>query len=115
MRIGLLTGGGDAPGLNAAIRAVGRKALANGDTVCGVRNGWAGLVGDGDLVDMDRRSFSGILQLGGTVLGSSRVNPIKREGGRQEVLANLLKNRVDAFGVLSLNIDLHSSSSKSQN
>ena len=97
MRIGLLTGGGDAPGLNAAIRAVGRKALAAGDTILGIRNGWAGLLGDGDLFEMDRPRFSGILPLGGTVLGSSRVNPMSREGGREAVLANLQRARLDAL------------------
>jgi len=64
LRIGILTGGGDAPGLNAAIRGVGRRALAHGDTVIGVKNGWAGLIGDGDFMELDRRLFSGILQLG---------------------------------------------------
>ena len=97
MRIGLLTGGGDAPGLNAAIRAAGRKALAAGHSVWGVRNGWAGLVGEGDTYPMGRPRFSGILPLGGTVLGSSRVNPMKREGGREEVLANLERAKFDAL------------------
>ena len=90
MRIGILTGGGDAPGLNAAIRGVGRRALAHGDTVIGVKNGWAGLIGDGDFMELDRRLFSGILQLGGTVLGSSRTNPMKREGGREDVLREIV-------------------------
>ena len=97
MRIGILTGGGDAPGLNAAIRGVGRRALAHGDTVIGVKNGWAGLIGDGDFMELDRRLFSGILQLGGTVLGSSRTNPMKREGGREEVLRNLGRAELDAL------------------
>ncbi len=97
LRIGILTGGGDAPGLNAAIRGVGRRALAHGDTVIGVKNGWAGLIGDGDYMELDRRAFSGILQLGGTVLGSSRTNPMKREGGREEVLRNLGRAELDAL------------------
>jgi 6-phosphofructokinase 1 len=97
MRVGILTGGGDAPGLNAAIRAVGRSALAAGDTVVGVRNGWAGLTGVGDLVKLSRPAFSGILQLGGTILGSSRVNPMKREGGLDECLGNLRTARLDAL------------------
>jgi ATP-dependent phosphofructokinase / diphosphate-dependent phosphofructokinase len=97
MRVGVLTGGGDAPGLNAAIRAVARSALAAGDTVVGVRNGWAGLTGDGDLVEMSRSDFSGILQLGGTLLGSSRVNPMKREGGLEECLGNLRTAKLDAL------------------
>lgn len=97
MRIGVLTGGGDAPGLNAAIRAVGRCAVADSHIVYGVRNGWAGLIGDGDIVELDRRDLSSILSRGGTVLGSSRVNPMKREGGREEVLANLVTSRLDAL------------------
>ena len=97
MRIGLLTGGGDAPGLNAALRAVGRRALGDGNEIVGVRNGWAGLIDGGDMADLDRRSFSGILQLGGTVLGSSRTNPMKKEGGLDEVLGNLRRARLDAL------------------
>jgi len=97
LRIGILTGGGDAPGLNAAIRGVGRRALAHGDTVIGVKNGWAGLIGDGDFMELDRRLFSGILQLGGTMLGSSRTNPMKREGGREDVLRNLGRAELDSL------------------
>ena len=97
MRIGMLTGGGDAPGLNAAIRAVGRRALGHGHTVVGVRNGWAGLVGSGDVVEMARPNFSGILQIGGTVLGSSRVNPMKIEGGVEQCLRNMRENGMDAL------------------
>lgn len=97
MRVGMLTGGGDAAGLNAAIRAVARSALAGGDTVVGIRNGWAGLTGTGDHVEMSRSDFSGILQLGGTILGSSRVNPMKREGGLEECLRNLRGARLDAL------------------
>ncbi|MGA2282300.1 MAG: ATP-dependent 6-phosphofructokinase [Candidatus Dormibacteria bacterium] len=97
MRIGILTGGGDAPGLNAAIRGVGRRALAHGDTVIGVKNGWGGLIGDGDFMELDRHRFSGILQLGGTMLGSSRTNPMKREGGREDVLRNLGRAELDSL------------------
>ena len=97
MRIGILTGGGDAPGLNAAIRGVGRSALPGGATVLGVRNGWRGLIGEGSFFELDRRFFSGILQLGGTLLGSSRVNPMKLENGREEVLANIKRAGLDAL------------------
>ena len=96
-RIAVLTGGGDAPGLNAAIRAIGRKALAAGDTLFGVRNGWAGLVGDGDVIHLERSRLSGILQLGGTMLGSSRVNPMKLDHGVDEVLHNMERLRLDAL------------------
>jgi phosphofructokinase-like protein len=97
MRIGVLTGGGDAPGLNAAIRAVGRRGLGQGDTLIGFRNGWSGLLGDGDFVDMGRPMFSGILALGGTILGTSRENPIKREGGLDEVCKTLERTQLDAL------------------
>jgi len=97
MRIGILTGGGDAPGLNAAIRAVGRPAVGAGHTVLGIRNGWAGLIGEGDYEELNRRSLSGILQIGGTILGSSRTNPMKLEGGRERVMANIARAQLDAL------------------
>jgi len=97
MRIAVLTGGGDAPGLNAAIRAIGRRALAAGDALFGIRNGWAGLLGDGDIVALERPRLSGILQLGGTMLGSSRVNPMKVDGGIADVMRNMERLRLDAL------------------
>ncbi len=97
MRIAVLTGGGDAPGLNAAIRAIGRPALAAGHTLAGVRNGWAGLVGEGDVVSLERPRLSGILPLGGTMLGSSRVNPLKIEGGVASVMRNLERHGIEAL------------------
>jgi 6-phosphofructokinase 1 len=97
MRIGILTGGGDAPGLNAAIRAVARPALAAGDVVLGVRNGWAGMLGDGALFEMGRRDVSGILPVGGTLLGSSRTNPAKVEGGYDQVRRTVERNGLDAL------------------
>ncbi len=97
MRIGILTGGGDAPGLNAAIRAVARPAVADGHTVLGIRNGWAGLIGEGDMEEMTRRSLGGIIHIGGTILGSSRTNPIKLEGGREQVMQNIARAQLDAL------------------
>ena len=97
MRIGILTGGGDAPGLNAAIRAVARRAFAGGDDVLGVRNGWAGMVGEGDMVPIHRADVSGILQLGGTMLGSSRTNPLKMDGGLDQVRAVMERSGLDAL------------------
>jgi phosphofructokinase-like protein len=96
-RIAVLTGGGDAPGLNAAIRAIGRRALMAGDTLFGVRNGWAGLIGEGDVIPLERSRLSGILPLGGTMLGSSRVNPMKLDRGVDQVLHNLEKFNLDAL------------------
>ena len=97
MKIGLLTGGGDAPGLNAAIRAVARRALADSHTVTGIRNGWHGMLGGGDVAEIHRKDVSGILQLGGTMLGSSRTNPIKLEGGLEEVRATMGSIGLDAL------------------
>ena len=70
----MLTGGGDCPGLNAVIRAVTRRALIEGYEVIGFRNGWAGVI-KGDFIPLNRDRVSGILHLGGTILGTSRTNP----------------------------------------
>jgi len=80
MRIGILTGGGDCPGLNAVIRAVARRAWAEGHEVIGVREGWRGMV-DGTMTPLGQREISGILPRGGTIVGTSRTNPYKIEGG----------------------------------
>lgn len=97
MRIAVLTGGGDCPGLNAAIRAVVRKALLAGYEVLGIHNGWAGLLGKGDMEVMTEKSVSGILPLGGTILGTSRTNPMKSEDAMREVSANLQNYGIDAL------------------
>ncbi len=80
MRIGVLTGGGDCPGLNAVIRAVARRAWANGDEVIGVREGWRGMV-EQLFEPLGRREISGILPRGGTIIGTTRTNPYKTDGG----------------------------------
>jgi phosphofructokinase-like protein len=87
MRVGMLTGGGDCPGLNAVIRAVARRALRRGDEVIGIRDGWRGLV-DGRFEQLGPREISGILPRGGTILGTTRTNPFRVEGGVDGVLAN---------------------------
>jgi phosphofructokinase-like protein len=97
MRIGILTGGGDAPGLNAAIRAVAQPAMAAGHTMVGIRDGWAGLVGGGSWWDLAAGDLRGVLPVGGTLLGSSRTNPIKMEGGREAVQDNLRRAGLDAL------------------
>ncbi len=97
MRVAVLTGGGDCPGLNAAIRAVARSCFAQDWTVLGVKNGWAGLLGEGQVEELSRRSVSGILNLGGTILGTSRTNPAKKESDMEQVVANLKKYDVDAL------------------
>ncbi|MCI0636205.1 MAG: ATP-dependent 6-phosphofructokinase, partial [Actinobacteria bacterium] len=95
-RIGVLTGGGDCPGLNAVIRAVARRSLARGYEVAGVREGWRGLV-EGTLVDLGHRETSGLLPRGGTILGTSRTNPYKLDGGVERVLQNTKAAGLDAL------------------
>src|SRR5437773_7208725 len=79
MRIGVLTGGGDCPGLNAAIRAIAHRAWMLHDEVYGFREGWAGLLGEGNSLLLTSDEIGGILHLGGTILGSSRTNPARSE------------------------------------
>jgi phosphofructokinase-like protein len=86
-RVGVLTGGGDCPGLNAVIRAVTRRSLTRGHEVIGVREGWRGLV-DGRFMDLGPREISGLLPRGGTILGTTRTNPYKTDDGVDRVLAN---------------------------
>jgi ATP-dependent phosphofructokinase / diphosphate-dependent phosphofructokinase len=86
-RVGVLTGGGDCPGLNAVIRAVTRRSLTRGYDVVGVRDGWRGLVG-GRFMELGPREISGILPRGGTILGTTRTNPYKTDDGVERVLAN---------------------------
>jgi 6-phosphofructokinase len=80
MKIGVLTGGGDCPGLNAVIRAVARRAWASGHEVIGVREGWRGMV-DQRFQPLGPEQISGILPRGGTIIGTTRTNPYKVEGG----------------------------------
>jgi len=85
MKVGVLTGGGDCPGLNAAIRAVVRKGIKEfGMDFTGIRDGWKGMI-DADGFPLTSADVSGILVKGGTILGSSRTNPIKMEGGMDKV------------------------------
>lgn len=97
MKIAVLTGGGDCPGLNAAIRAVVRRALVYGWEVAGVQNGWAGMLGDGSMRPLTAESVSGILPLGGTILGTSRTNPLKREEDMQTVIKNIRRHELGAL------------------
>ena len=97
MRIGLLTGGGDCPGLNAVIRAVVRKASdAYDDELIGFRDGWRGPLED-SFMELTIESTRGILPRGGTILGSSRTNPYKREDGVELVRETLSRHRVDGL------------------
>ncbi len=86
MRIGVLTGGGDCPGLNAVIRAVARRSWANGHEVIGVRDGWRGMI-EQTFQPLGRSEISGILPRGGTIVGTTRTNPYKVDGGIDAVKA----------------------------
>ncbi len=90
MNIGVLTGGGDCPGLNAAIRAVVKKSLRLGYSLIGIRDGWKGLI-DLNYIELNANTVSGILHLGGTILGTSRTNPFAVEGGVEKVKENVQK------------------------
>jgi len=94
--IGILTGGGDCPGLNAVIRAVVRRADAAGWQTVAVREGWRGLV-DGLFEDLGPHEVSGILPRGGTIIGTSRTNPFKLDGGVERVLRNFKDRELDAL------------------
>jgi phosphofructokinase-like protein len=97
MRIGILTGGGDCPGLNAVIRAVVRKGIdVHGDEVVGFRDGWRGVL-EADTMPLDLHAVRGILPRGGTILGTSRTNPYVIEGGQERALATLERLGIDAL------------------
>jgi 6-phosphofructokinase 1 len=97
MRIGVLTGGGDCPGLNAVIRAVVRKGVeVYGHEFVGFRDGWKGPL-EGITMELGVPQVRGILPRGGTILGSSRTNPLKVEGGVEQIQTNLERLGVDAL------------------
>ena len=95
-RVGILTGGGDCPGLNPVIRAVVRKGLKFGYNIVGIQNGWKGLV-ENTTIPLDARSVSGIICRGGTILGTSRTNPYKKPEDKQKVIANYKKLKLNAL------------------
>jgi phosphofructokinase-like protein len=96
-RIGVLTGGGDCPGLNAVIRAVVRKGIkVHGHEFLGFRYGWAGVLA-GDSAPLTYENTRGILHRGGTILGTSRTNPYKEDGGLEKLKAVLAEQGVDAL------------------
>jgi ATP-dependent phosphofructokinase / diphosphate-dependent phosphofructokinase len=97
VRIGLLTGGGDCPGLNAVIRAVVRKGIdGHGDALIGFRDGWRGVLED-SFMELTIESTRGILPRGGTILGSSRTNPYKRDDGVERVRATFAGQNLDGL------------------
>jgi len=95
-RIGILTGGGDCPGLNPVIRAVVRSGLIDGYEFMGIKNGWKGLL-EKDTVALTLETVSGILHRGGTILGTSRTNPYKKEGDVAKAKANFKELGIDAL------------------
>jgi 6-phosphofructokinase 1 len=100
MRIGVLTGGGDCPGLNAVIRAVVRKGVEiYGDDFVGFRDGWRGPL-EGDTMPLGVAEVRGILPRGGTILGSSRTNPYSIAGGEDRVLENISRLKIEALVVI---------------
>ena len=96
IRVGVLTGGGDCPGLNAVIRGVVKKSAGNNVEIIGIKNGWKGLV-DNESVELGLESVSGILPKGGTILGTSRTNPYKRPDDLARVIENYKKMKLDAL------------------
>ena len=101
-RIAVLTSGGDAPGMNAAIRAVVRTAIARGWEVSGVRHGFAGLI-SGAFFRLEARDVGGIIQQGGSLLGSARCLEFKGVDGQQEALTQLRRHGIEALVVIGGN------------
>src|SRR6266849_3560566 len=96
MKVGILTGGGDCPGLNAVIRATGRRVMTRRGEVVGVLEGWKGLV-EGLFEPVGPSEISGLLPRGGTILRTTRTNPFKVDGGVEKVLANFEREGFDAL------------------
>ncbi|MCK5260780.1 MAG: 6-phosphofructokinase [Thermoplasmatales archaeon] len=98
-KIGVLTGGGDCPGLNAVIRAVVKKSNKYRWATIGIKNGWKGLI-DGDTTPLSNHHVSGILPKGGTILGTSRTNPLKEKEDGKKLTENINKFGIDAIVVI---------------
>ncbi|HLA47620.1 MAG: pyrophosphate--fructose-6-phosphate 1-phosphotransferase [Nitrospinae bacterium RIFCSPLOWO2_02_FULL_39_110] len=96
MKIGILTGGGDCPGENAVIRAVVKRGYKYGYSIIGIKRGWLGLI-NGEVEPLTNFSVSGILPKGGTILGTSRSNPFKKEDDVQRVMSNIKKFGFDTL------------------
>lgn len=100
LKVGILSGGGDAPGINAVIRAVVRKGILRYNyELIGIKDGWSGLI-TGDFVQLTLSTIRGILPRGGSILGTSRTNPFKHEGGPQRILENAKKAGIVAVVVI---------------
>jgi 6-phosphofructokinase 1 len=100
MKVGILSGGGDAPGINAVIRAAVRKGILHYKyEMVGIKDGWKGLL-EGDFMPLTLTTIRGILHRGGSILGTSRTNPFKREDGPQRIFENAKKFGIDAVIVI---------------
>ena len=97
--IGVLTSGGDAPGMNAAIRAVVRKAIGNGVSVKGIRRGYQGLL-DEEIIDMEKSSVSDIIQRGGTILGTARCSEMRTAEGQKKAADLCRKHGIDGIVII---------------
>ncbi|MDD4051400.1 MAG: ATP-dependent 6-phosphofructokinase, partial [candidate division Zixibacteria bacterium] len=101
MKVGVLTGGGDCPGLNAVIRAIIRKGIIRyGYVIYGIYEGWKGLVQEDLVKPLDLADTSGILPRGGTILRTSRTNPFKIEHGQEKVTETMKKHGIEALIVI---------------
>jgi 6-phosphofructokinase 1 len=98
-RIAVVTSGGDAPGMNAAVRAIVRTGIARGLTVFGIRNGYEGLIG-GQFNRLGARDVGGIIGLGGTFLGTTRCKEMKAVSGQAAAVRQLQNNEIDALVVI---------------
>lgn len=105
-KIGVLTSGGDAPGMNAAIRSVVRTAIYYGLEIVGIRRGYAGLI-EGEFLDMNKSSVSDIMQRGGTFLYSARCEEFKTEEGRQKALGKMQETGIEGLVVIGGDGSLH--------
>jgi 6-phosphofructokinase 1 len=100
LKIGVLSGGGDAPGINAVIRAVVRKGIRDyGYEMIGIKDGWKGLI-EGLFMQLNLKTISGILPIGGSILGTSRTNPFKHQKGPEKVLKTVRENKINAIVVI---------------
>ena len=97
--IGILTSGGDAPGMNAAIRAVVRTAIARGLKVKGIKRGYMGLLNE-EIIDMEARNVSDIIQRGGTILGTARCSEFRTEEGQKKGAEICRKHGIDGVVVI---------------
>lgn len=102
MRIGVLTSGGDAPGMNATIRAVVRTAISQGAKVIGIRKGYLGLM-EGYMEEMQLGSVGGIINLGGTILGTARAEDFKEKENQERAVENLKRAGIDALVIIGGN------------